>query len=286
MYCNIEKGKLKRVRRSSGVYENCEYRVPQGLDYRKGSWHFYTEILRPLRRQAWTLSIRNSCRFEGKHSKACIYLFRTSAYAIYDAYRQSMINGEDFDFFNTHTVQSAVNAKFSGSQDQIVAMLRHKFGPVVEAVVKDFLNTREYRCFREYIKLKLEVDAKIRALKEEDDKRAQDEKRRTEEYRRRCEEERRNWEDEQKRRLAEELAKPKNTRKSRVLKFAEEIAHKFARAAKMEFHPDRAKSGDGKADHEKSIIVGEVVNVAMPLLKKFVDAELEHGNAGDCHRDI
>lgn len=279
MYCNIEDRKLKRVCRRSGVYENCEYRVPQGLDYRKGSWCFDKEILRPLRRPAWTVSIRHSCRFEGKNTKACIYLFRTSVYGIYDAYKQAIIKGEDFDFFNTHTVRSAVNTKFSDSQDQVVAMLRHKFGSVVDAVVKDFLGTQEYRCFREYVKRKLAVDARIKALKEEDDKRVQDEKRRAEEYRRRCEEERRAWEEDQKRRLAEELAKPKNTRKARVLKFAEEIAHKFARAAKMEFHPDRAKSGDGKADHEKSIIVGEVVNVAMPLLKKFVDAELEHGNA-------
>lgn len=267
------------MRRRSGVYENCEYHVPDGVDYRKGSWRFGKEIMRPLRRPTWTISIRHSCRLEGKHSKACIYLFRVSPYAIYDAYKDSMIKGGDFDFFNTHSVQSAVTAKFPDSRDQIIGMIKRKLGPVINAVIREFMVTDEYRCFREYVKLRLDVYAKIRALNEEDNKRAEDEKRRADDYRRRSEEERRTREDEQRRRVAEELVKPKTSRKDRVLGFAEEIARKFARVAKMEFHPDRAKSGDAKANHEKSIIVAEVVDATMPLLKTFVDAEFEQVNA-------
>lgn len=286
MYCNIEKGKLKRVRRRSGVYENCEYHVPDGVDYRKGSWRFGAEIIRPLRSRAWTISVRNSCRFKGKHTKACIYLFRKSVYAIYDAYKDSMINGVAFDFFNTHTVQSAVTAKFPDSRDQIIGMIKRKLGPVINAVIREFMVTDEYRCFREYVKLRLDVDAKIKALNAEDNKRAEDEKRRADDYRRRSEEERRTREDEQRRRAAEELAKPKTSRKDRVLGFAEEIARRFARVAKMEFHPDRAKSGDAKANHEKSIIVREVVDATMPLLKTFVDTEFEQANSDNCHVGI
>lgn len=283
MYCKLEEKKLKRVGRlRSGVFVICEYQVPRGADYRKGVWHFKNEILRPVKREAWTLSIRESYRQNGKSMKRSAYLFRVSFYDIVDMYKRAMLEGRAFDFFSS-TIRAPANAKFCIDPGHATAMVRLRFSPIVDAIVAEFLGTTEYECLSRYVALKLEVNARIKALNEKDIRMAEEEKRRADEYRQRSEEARARHEDERRLRLEEDLAILNSTHKGRVLKMAEELARRLTRRAKMEFHPDRGGSAaGGRANHEKTLIVSEVMDEVEPLLKQFVETEFELVNAESC----
>ena len=51
----------------------------------------------------------------------------------------------------------------------------------------------------------------------------------------------------------------------------------------MEFHPDRGGSAaGGRANHEKTVIVSEVMDEVEPLLRQFVQTESDLVNAESC----
>ncbi len=267
MYCKIEEKTLKRVNAHSGIYESFSYDVPEGADYRRGVWRLENEIVNTSGREAWTLSVRNSYRREGRVMKRSVYLLRVSRKGIIDAFKQSVLDDVEFDFFSLPVVQKPALAKFPTESEHVLALVKSKIESVVDMVVAEFMGTLEYACFTKYVALKREVDAKIRQLNEEDAKSAEEESRKREEYQRKCDEQRGSSRcDEQ---------KPKTTHKDRSHGYAMEVMHKVVRAAKKKFHPDLTKDGDSKTKQEKSIIAGEIVDGAMSLLDGIVDREYE-----------
>ncbi len=274
MYIKIETRIKTRVSKNSAVFRKFSYDVQTGADIRTGHWDFDDEIMNEGAMPTWTLAMISSTRRDGKVRKQRTYLCRVSRSDIIMEFKQAHIKGQDFNICAFSKLVTSVETKFPADSERVLAMVAGKLGPIADRVVQEFKGTEEFECFSRFAVLKREVDARIKSLQDDDAKQAEEESRRREEYQRKCDEARGST-------GGADQQKPKSTHKSRVGEFAMELAHKFARAAKMRFHPDVVKEGDAKAKQERAIIIKEIVDGAMKLLESMVDSEFELVKAAD-----